>query len=70
MTVLRKNARVCKNCKVWQNEYSEKYDCKFNGPWGSCKEFESKYSKQKSEVSPCDDCDVVASPGCGNCLGV
>ncbi len=45
----KKNTIVCYNCKFYQNENSEKYECKFNGPWGSCKEFASKYGKVNSK---------------------
>lgn len=48
MSTPQKWQKVCGNCKFWQNATSFQYDCTFNGRRGSCKQFESKFSKSPS----------------------
>lgn len=42
---------VCFNCKFWQNEKSFQYDCNYNGRWGSCGKFVSKYSRHLTPLA-------------------
>lgn len=51
MTTIEK---VCGTCKEWRKSYSktpENYNCRYNGPWGSCHLWKRDTRKHKPTES-------------------